>query len=183
MARKTLKSGLPLGFTYSFEKSIDDSSSNPVGISAGGGVSTTASSSQVDIHNFRLNNASHQSYAILSSSTVPDPYPQNVPGAIGPALFADASGFALPAAGSDGGGRPQPVSRTFLMERGDELRQKLPPFRVLPSRLPHRSIQSDEPHQLRPRNPEYSLFRSRLAASPPWWKCLLIPRCSLRCAL
>ncbi len=171
VAKKTFKSGLLLGATYSWQKSIDDSSSNPVGVSAGGGVSTTASSSPVDIHNFRLGrapsdfdrnqvftatvlyefpfgkgkrflssapravgllaggwnvnvipiyetaepfsvlsgaftaNASHQSYAILSGTTAPDPHLQNVPGAIGPSIFANASAFALPGAGSDGGSR------------------------------------------------------------------------------
>jgi hypothetical protein len=171
VTRKTFKSGLVLALNYTWAKSIDDASSNPVGVSAGGGISATSSSQAVDINNFRLNrapsdfdrthvligtvvyelpfgrgkrflssspgwvnalvggwgvnalptfetgepfsvysgsltnNGSHQSYAVLSGTTVPDPHLQNVAGSVGPALFADASGFALPAAGSNGGSR------------------------------------------------------------------------------
>jgi len=150
-----------LQLNYTWGKSIDDASSNPIGVSAGGGISATSSSQAVDINNFRLNrapsdfdrshvligtvvyelpfgrgkpflasapagstlwsaagastrcrlskpvsrspstaalsptNGSHQSYAVLSGTAVPDPHLQDVPGGIGPALFADASGFAL----------------------------------------------------------------------------------------
>jgi hypothetical protein len=50
-------------------------------------------------------NASHQSYAIPSGSSLPTPQLQNLSGVVGPVLFPSSAGFALPAAGSDGLGR------------------------------------------------------------------------------
>jgi len=149
-----------LQLNYTWGKSIDDASSNPIGVSAGGGISRHQLQSggrhqqfSFESRAFRLrskprpyrysglrasvravanrsslplpagstlwsaagastalptfetgepftvysgaltNNGSHQSYAVLSGTAVPDPHLQDVPGGIGPALFADASGF------------------------------------------------------------------------------------------
>jgi hypothetical protein len=51
--RKRFSAGLLFGLAYSFSKSIDDKSTDPVGSSSGGGLSTTAATSTTDIRNWR----------------------------------------------------------------------------------------------------------------------------------
>ncbi len=51
--RKRFDRGLLLGLSYTFGKSIDDQSIDPVGASSGGGFSTTASRYAVDIRDWR----------------------------------------------------------------------------------------------------------------------------------
>jgi hypothetical protein len=51
--RKRFSAGLLLGLAYSFSKSIDDQSVDPVGSSSGGGLSTTNSRTPTDIRNWR----------------------------------------------------------------------------------------------------------------------------------
>ncbi len=51
--RKRFSAGLLFGLAYSFSKSIDDKSTDPVGASSGGGLSTTAATSAADIRNWR----------------------------------------------------------------------------------------------------------------------------------
>ena len=55
--RRRFASGLGLNLAYTFGKSIDDGSIDPVGSSSGGGLSTTTSSAPVDTRNFRLERA------------------------------------------------------------------------------------------------------------------------------
>jgi hypothetical protein len=55
--RKRFERGLMFGLAYTFGKSIDDQSIDPVGASSGGGLSTTASRYAVDIRNWRLERA------------------------------------------------------------------------------------------------------------------------------
>ncbi len=170
-ARKRFDSGFLLGVAYTFGKSMDDQSTDPVGSSSGGGLSTTGAGTTVDIRNWRNNrglsdfdrkhvvsvntiydlpfgkgkrffnnvprpvdavvggwslngigifesgepfsvlsgafteNASHQSRVGLSGATQPTPSVQYLPGVVGPALFPNNTGFALPTPGSDGIGR------------------------------------------------------------------------------
>jgi hypothetical protein len=51
--RKRFTKGLLFGFAYSLSKSIDDSSTDPVGASSGGGLTTTGARSAADIRNWR----------------------------------------------------------------------------------------------------------------------------------
>ncbi len=51
--RKRFSSGLGMSLAYTFGKSIDDQSVDPVGASSGGGLSTTNSRTPTDIRNFR----------------------------------------------------------------------------------------------------------------------------------
>ena len=51
--RKRFNAGLLLGLAYSFSKSIDDQSVDPVGSSSGGGLTTTNSRTPTDIRNWR----------------------------------------------------------------------------------------------------------------------------------
>ena len=55
--RRRFASGLGLNMAYTFGKSIDDGSIDPVGASSGGGLSTTTSRAPVDIRDFRLERA------------------------------------------------------------------------------------------------------------------------------
>ncbi len=55
--RRRFEQGLDMGLTYTFSKSIDDMSVDPVGASTGGGISTSNSRTPTDIHNFRLDRA------------------------------------------------------------------------------------------------------------------------------
>ncbi len=169
--QKRFAAGLQFTATYTWGKSIDDQSTDPVGSSSSGGLSTTSINTPVDIRNFRnlravsdfdrthvvtanlvyelpfgkgksiyssapspinaiiggwsvnsiltaesgepfsvlsgalTENATHQSFAGPSGATLPQPSLQNEPGIVGPVLFTSASGFALPAPGSDGIGR------------------------------------------------------------------------------
>ncbi|MFN2513765.1 MAG: TonB-dependent receptor, partial [Pyrinomonadaceae bacterium] len=52
--RRRFASGLGLSMAYTFAKSIDDGSIDPVGASSGGGLSTTTSRAPVDIRNYNL---------------------------------------------------------------------------------------------------------------------------------
>jgi hypothetical protein len=52
--RRRFSSGLGLSMAYTFGKSIDNQSVDPVGASSGGGLSTTNSRTPTDIRNFRL---------------------------------------------------------------------------------------------------------------------------------
>ena len=51
--RKRFSYGLLFGLAYSFSKSIDDSSTDPVGASSGGGLTTTGARTVSDIRNWR----------------------------------------------------------------------------------------------------------------------------------
>jgi hypothetical protein len=51
--RKRFEHGLLMGLAYTFGKSIDDQSVDPVGASSGGGLSTTNSRTPTDIRNWR----------------------------------------------------------------------------------------------------------------------------------
>ncbi len=51
--RKRFNAGLQFGFAYTFSKSIDDQSTDPVGASSGGGLSTTNDRAPVDIRDWR----------------------------------------------------------------------------------------------------------------------------------
>lgn len=55
--RRRFEQGLDFGMTYTYSKSIDDMSVDPVGASTGGGLSTSGSHTPTDIHNFRLDRA------------------------------------------------------------------------------------------------------------------------------
>ncbi|HEX6189006.1 MAG TPA: carboxypeptidase regulatory-like domain-containing protein [Pyrinomonadaceae bacterium] len=55
--RRRFASGLGLSLAYTFSKSIDDGSIDPVGASSGGGLSTTTSRAPVDTTNYRLERA------------------------------------------------------------------------------------------------------------------------------
>jgi hypothetical protein len=168
---KRFDSGLMVNASFSYSKAMDDLSTDPVGSSSGGGLSTTGASTPVDISDWRLNrglsdydrkfvfignwiyelpvgrnkhffssmpkpvdavfggwslngivtvesgqpfsvlsgaltaNGSHDSYAVPSGTKLPVPSVQNESGVVGPVLFTSASGFAIPAPGSDGLGR------------------------------------------------------------------------------
>ena len=168
--RKRFEKGLMFGLAYTFGKSMDDQSVDPVGAASGGGLSTTTSRAPVNSRNWRgeralsdfdrthvltvnsiyelpfgrgksfagnapgivnhiiggwsingiytfmtgerfsvrsgafTSNFSHQSRAALTGP-IPEAKVQDVTGIIGPAVFPNASAFALPAPGSDGAGR------------------------------------------------------------------------------
>ena len=51
--RKRFSNGLLFGLAYSFAKSIDDQSTDPVGASSGGAISTTSARTILDIRNWR----------------------------------------------------------------------------------------------------------------------------------
>jgi Carboxypeptidase regulatory-like domain/TonB dependent receptor len=55
--RRRFEQGLDFGMTYTFSKSIDDMSVDPVGASTGGGLSTTNSRTPTDVNNFALDRA------------------------------------------------------------------------------------------------------------------------------
>lgn len=55
--RRRFEKGLEFGLAYTFSKSIDDLSIDPVGSSSGGGLSTTGSATPTNIHNWRLDRA------------------------------------------------------------------------------------------------------------------------------
>ncbi len=170
--RRRFSSGLGLNLAYTFGKSIDVQSIDPVGTSSNGGIgtSTTTSRSPADIRNWReerarsdfdrqqvltitsvwdlpvgrghrflrnahpvlnhilggwsinsiytfmtgepfsvrsgvlTSNATHVSRALVIDPTVRAQL-QNVPGIIGPVVFANNSAFAIPPPGSNGSGR------------------------------------------------------------------------------
>lgn len=52
--RRRFQQGFEFGLAYTWSKSIDDMSFDPVGASTGGGLSSTNSRTPTDIHNFRL---------------------------------------------------------------------------------------------------------------------------------
>ena len=56
-ARRRFERGLDFGMTYTFSKSIDDMSVDPVGASTGGGLSTSNSRTPTDVRNFALDRA------------------------------------------------------------------------------------------------------------------------------
>lgn len=55
--RRRFENGFSLGLAYTFSKSIDNMSVDPVGASSGGGLSTTNSRTATDIYNWRLDRA------------------------------------------------------------------------------------------------------------------------------
>ena len=168
--RRRFDTGFGLALAYTFGKSIDNQSVDPVGAASGGGLSTTNSRTPTDIRNLRnerarsdfdrrhvfnltavwelpigrgrrylgdvpgwlnqivggwtingistymtgepfsirsgvlTSNASHESRAVLLDPTLRAKL-QEVPGIVGPVLFANANGFAIPAPGGNGSGR------------------------------------------------------------------------------
>ena len=168
--RKRFSDGLLAGLAYTYGKSIDDQSVDPVGATSGGALSTTNSRTPTDTRNWRqergrsdfdrrhvltasslwelpvgkqkrlassihpalnhvvggwsvngiytfmsgepfsirsgvrTSNFSHESRADIVGAK-PQVQLQDVPGVIGPSVFKDASGFAIPAPGSNGAGR------------------------------------------------------------------------------
>jgi len=168
--RKRFGDGLQAGLAYTYGKSIDDQSVDPVGSTSGGGLSTTNSRTPSDTRDWRqergrsdfdrrhvltlnslwelpvgrqmrfgtgihpalnhviggwslngiytfmsgepfsvrsgvrTSNFSHESRADVVGPK-PQVRLQQVPGVIGPVVFKDATGFAIPAPGSNGAGR------------------------------------------------------------------------------
>ncbi|MBI1763927.1 MAG: TonB-dependent receptor [Acidobacteria bacterium] len=166
--RKRFEKGFLFGMAYTFAKSIDDQSFDPVGASSGGGLSTTSSRAPTTIRDWRNERArsdfdrthvltvngvweapfgkgkwldphngvanmivggwslngiytkmsgepfsvrsnvrtldnSHDSRALVIKPV--EAKLQDKAGVAGPVVFADASAFAIPAAGADGSGR------------------------------------------------------------------------------
>jgi hypothetical protein len=168
--RRRFASGLGLNLAYTFSKSIDDMSIDPIGTSSGGALTTTTSRAPADVTNFRneravsdfdrrhvltvtsvwelpvgrgkhflgntgnivnhlvggwtinsiftfmtgepfqvnsgvfTNNASHVSRADVLDPSV-RAHLQEIPAVIGPVVFENNNGFAIPAPGSNGSGR------------------------------------------------------------------------------
>ncbi|PYS26366.1 MAG: TonB-dependent receptor, partial [Acidobacteria bacterium] len=168
--RKRFSGGLLAGVAYTFGKSIDDQSVDPVGSTSGGALSTTNSRTPTDTRDWRqergrsdfdrrhvflanslwelpvgrqkrfasgihpvlnhivggwsingiytymsgepfavrsgvrTSNFSHESRADIVGAK-PEVRLQEVPGVIGPVVFKDATGFAIPAPGTNGSGR------------------------------------------------------------------------------
>jgi hypothetical protein len=168
--RKRFGNGLQAGLAYTYGKSIDDQSVDPVGSTSGGALTTTTSRAPIDIRDWRqergrsdfdrrhvltinslwdlpvgkqkrfasglhptfdhviggwslngiytfmsgepfsvrsgarTSNFSHDSRADIIGAK-PKVQLQEVSGIIGPVVFKDASGFAIPAPGSNGAGR------------------------------------------------------------------------------
>ncbi|MFL6208791.1 MAG: carboxypeptidase regulatory-like domain-containing protein [Pyrinomonadaceae bacterium] len=168
--RRRFASGLGMNMAYTFGKSIDTQSVDPVGASSGGGLSTTNSRTPTDIRNFReerarsdfdrrhvfttaaayelpvgrgkrfftdahgivnqvfggwsinsiftamsgepfairsgqrTSNSGHESRAVVLDPSI-RPRLQEIPGVVGPVLFANANAFAVPAPGKNGAGR------------------------------------------------------------------------------
>lgn len=176
--RKRFSGGLLMGWAYTYGKSIDDQSVDPVGATSGGGIAastglpnSTTSRAPIDIRNWRnerarsdfdrrqvlttsavyelpigkgksfgaglpramnhvvggwsvngiytlmsgepfsvrsgsrTSNFSHESRADIKPGAHPVARLQEVPGVIGPVVFADNSEFAIPAPGANGAGR------------------------------------------------------------------------------
>ena len=55
--RRRFEQGFSMGLAYTYSKSIDNQSVDPVGASSGGGLSTTNSRTATDIYNWRLDRA------------------------------------------------------------------------------------------------------------------------------
>jgi len=192
--RKQFSSGLMLGATYTFGKSIDNGSSDPGGASVS--ISSTSATAPADIRDWRnergrsnfdrrhvittnfvyelpfgkgkrflgapprlldglvggwglngigiiqsgepfsvwsgalTSNGTHQSRADLVGDVLPTPKLQDQPGVIGPVLFTSASGFAIPARGSNGAGRnifqgPGYWNIDLSMSKGLDLTERL----------------------------------------------------------
>src|SRR5439155_1167076 len=168
--RKRFSEGFLAGLAYTYGKSIDDQSVDPVGSSSGGGLSTTNSRTPTDTRDWRqergrsdfdrrhvltassvwelpvgkqkkfasslapalnhvvggwsvngiytfmsgepfsvrsgvrTSNFSHESRADVAGSK-PQVLLQQVPGVLGPVVFKDTTGFAIPAPGTNGAGR------------------------------------------------------------------------------
>jgi len=168
--RRRFAQGLGLAVAYTFGKSIDNQSVDPVGAASGGGLSTTNSRSPTDIRNLReerarsdfdrtqvfnvttvwelpvgkgktlfgdapgwlnqiiggwtvngistymtgepfsirsgvrTSNAAHESRAVVTDPNLRARL-QDVPGIVGPVLFANTDGFAIPLPGQNGSGR------------------------------------------------------------------------------
>jgi hypothetical protein len=170
-ARKRFEKGLLFGASYSFQKSIDDQSVDPVGAASGGGLSITNSRTPTDARKFFnekgrsdfdrthvfttfsvyelpfgkgktfvsganrfvdaiiggwtingiytfmsgepfsvrsgafTSNSAHESRADIVGGVKPQVKLQEIAGIVGPVLFKDTTGFALPAPGTNGAGR------------------------------------------------------------------------------
>jgi len=169
--RKRFEKGLLFGASYSFSKSIDDQSVDPVGSTSGGGLSTTNSRTPTDARKFynekarsdfdrthvfsafsvyelpvgkgkalatntpavvdhviggwaingivtamtgepfavrsgiRTSNFAHESRADIIGGVKPELKLQDIPGVLGPVVFANSNGFAIPQPGQNGAGR------------------------------------------------------------------------------
>jgi hypothetical protein len=168
--RRRFAQGLGLAVAYTFGKSIDNQSVDPVGAASGGGLSTTNSRTPTDLRNLnqekgrsdfdrthvlnvtavwelpigrgktlfgnspgwlnqfiggwtingistymsgepfsirsgvRTSNAAHESRAVVLDPNLRAKL-QEIPGVVGPVLFANAEGFAIPLPGENGAGR------------------------------------------------------------------------------
>lgn len=168
--RRRFAQGLGLAVAYTFGKSIDNQSVDPVGAASGGGLTTTTSRAPTDVRNLReerarsdfdrthvfnvttvwelpvgrgktlfgdapgwvnqiiggwtingistymsgepfairsgvfTSNAAHESRAVVTDPNLRARL-QNVPGIVGPVLFANTNGFAIPLPGQNGSGR------------------------------------------------------------------------------
>jgi hypothetical protein len=168
--RRRFAAGFGLALSYTFGKSIDNQSVDPVGAASGGGLSTTNSRTPTDLRNLReerarsdfdrrhvwtttavyelpvgrgrtffsnapgwfnqiiggwtingistymtgepfsvrsgvrTSNSGHESRADVIDPNLRAKL-QNIPGVIGPVLFENANGFAIPAPGRNGAGR------------------------------------------------------------------------------
>ncbi len=165
--RKRFSKGVMLGAAYTFGKSIDTQSVDPVASSSGGGLSTTNSRTPTDIRNWRLerarsdfdrthtltanfiyelpfgkqkmwggwslnglttfmtgepfsvrsgvrtSNFSHESRADIIGPGVRTAL-QEKAGVVGPVLFANSDGFAIPSPGANGAGRNVFASPNFF---------------------------------------------------------------------
>ena len=168
--RRRFAAGFGLGLAYTFGKSIDNQSVDPVGAASGGGLTTTTSRAPIDVRNLRnerarsdfdrrhvltttavwqlpigrgrtffsnapgwlnqivggwtingistfmtgepfsvasgvrTSNSAHESRAVVLDPSLRAKL-QDKPGVIGPVVFQDTTGFAIPAPGENGAGR------------------------------------------------------------------------------
>jgi hypothetical protein len=89
LARKRFEHGLLFGLAYTFGKSEDDQSVDPIGSSSGGGLSTTTSRAPADIRNWR-NERGYSDFNRAQVATLSAVY--ELPFGRGKAMFKSASG-------------------------------------------------------------------------------------------